>query len=241
MEREGDRAKSFEETMMSRATVIVGIDEAGRGPLAGPVVAAACHIPLPVFKRKKSYGAWAPMEKIREDEFLIADSKALTPDQREKAFEWITQNCFFGIGIADNVSIDTKGILASTEVAMQTALQMLAEHITPTYVIIDGRDHFWFDYPHSSIIRGDDSEPTIAAASIIAKVTRDTMMIEAAKEFPVYGFDGHKGYGSSLHIEAIKKHGPCAIHRRTFLRNIMPTLSRDSAASPSMKTTIFRQ
>ena len=104
---------------------------------------------------------------------------------------------------------------------MNQAVAMLAKKITPTYLLIDGRDKFWFDYPHTSIIRGDNSEPSIAAASIIAKVTRDKWMTEQAKKFPEYGFASHKGYGSTEHMDAIRKYGPCELHRRSFLGRIL--------------------
>ncbi len=201
--------------------VIVGIDEAGRGPLAGPVVAGACHIPLPLYNRRRSYGAWSPNKRAISNDCIIGDSKALTADQREKAYVWITQNCPWGFGIVGADVIDRIGILEATNEAMRQALSMLSEKITPTYLLVDGRDAFWFDYPHSSIIRGDDKEACIAAGSIIAKVTRDRLMIEAAQEFPQYGFEGHKGYGSSDHIAAIKSYGPCVLHRRSYLRNIL--------------------
>ncbi len=204
--------------------MIVGIDEAGRGPLAGPVVAGACHIPLPLYNRRRSYGAWSPNKRAISNDLIIGDSKALTADQRERAYAWITEHCFWGYGIVSAEAIDRIGILEATNEAMRQALTMLAEKITPTYLLVDGRDAFWFDYPHTSIIRGDDLEPAIAAGSIIAKVTRDRLMVEAASEFPVYGFEGHKGYGSSNHIAAIKEHGPCAIHRRSFLRNILTSV-----------------
>lgn len=200
--------------------VIVGIDEAGRGPLAGPVVAGACHIPLPLYNRRRSYGAWSPHKRAIKNDCIIGDSKALTAEQREHAYAWITANCFWGVGMVSAEAIDRIGILEATNEAMRLALTMLSEKITPTYLLVDGRDAFWFDYPHTSIIRGDDLEPAIAAGSIIAKVTRDRLMIEAAQEFPQYGFEGHKGYGSSNHIAAIKEYGPCGIHRRSFLRNI---------------------
>ncbi|HVW66795.1 MAG TPA: ribonuclease HII [Candidatus Peribacteraceae bacterium] len=201
--------------------VIVGIDEAGRGPLAGPVVAGACHIPLPVFGRRKPYGAWSPFARKRTPDIIIADSKALGEDGREIAYAWITEHCAWGIGMSSQEEIDAYGILQATENAMQQALAMVAERITPTYVLVDGNDKFWFDYPHSSVVRGDDKEPTIAAASILAKVTRDRLMLECATDFPQYGFERHKGYGSEEHIAAIKTHGPCALHRKSFLRNIV--------------------
>lgn len=189
---------------MSESPVIIGIDEAGRGALAGPVVAGACvlidglaHMPL------------------------IRDSKKLSSEQRENAYEWITNNCCFGIGIVEAIYIDTHGILAATEKAMQDAVTDIEKHITPTYLLIDGRDKFWFNYPHSSVVRGDDSEPCIAAASIVAKVTRDKLMISYG-ESGEYGFQEHKGYGTQAHMEAIGTHGISDLHRRTFLRSILP-------------------
>jgi len=127
----------------------------------------------------------------------------------------------WGIGESSHAVIDEFGILEATNRAMNQAVAMLAEKITPTYLLVDGRDKFWFDYPHTSIIRGDDSEPSIAAASIIAKVTRDKWMTEQAEKFPEYGFDSHKGYGSAEHMEAIRKYGPCELHRRSFLGRIL--------------------
>ena len=188
---------------MSQTPVIIGLDEAGRGALAGPVVAGACFLPdesIPSF---------------------IQDSKALSPEIREKAFEWIQAHCTYGYGIVSAQHIDQYGILASTEKAMQEALAMVAETITPTYVLTDGRDKFWFNYPHSSIIRGDESEPCISAGSIIAKVTRDTIMKEYASQFPQYDFASHKGYGSAEHIATIRKYGICTLHRTTFLTKIL--------------------
>ncbi len=184
--------------------IIAGIDEAGRGPLAGPVVAGAC-IEIPALKQHP----------------LIRDSKQLTEEQREEAFAWIEKHCSFGFGVVGADVIDAVGILTATEQAMQEALTMLSERQRPTYLLIDGRDKFWFDIPHSSLIGGDALEPCISAASIVAKVTRDRLMKEEAKKYPLYGFDGHKGYGAPQHIEAIHTHGPCPIHRKTFLRNIL--------------------
>lgn len=197
--------------------VIAGIDEAGRGPLAGPVVAGICVLDIPLKEAKK--GRWTPEGTT----IVIGDSKALTDAEREEAYAWITTNCAWGMGMSDAQMIDTQGILTSTESAMHGALEQLEQLLTPTYLLVDGRDKFWFNYPHSSVIRGDSLEPAIAAASIIAKVTRDRLMIEAAKAHPLYGFEGHKGYASEMHIEAIKKHGPCVLHRKTFLRNIIPS------------------
>ncbi|MFH0851252.1 MAG: ribonuclease HII [Candidatus Peregrinibacteria bacterium] len=186
--------------------VIAGIDEAGRGALAGPVAAGACILP----------------EKIPLPPF-IRDSKKLTPDVREEAFAWIAAHCIYGTGIVDAAFIDHYGILSATEKAMQEAVEMLAQICRPTYLLVDGRDKFWFDYPHTAIINGDDLEPCIAAASIVAKVTRDRLMMKLEGIFPGFGFAVHKGYGTPEHITAIRSLGPCPLHRRTFLSSIAPT------------------
>lgn len=182
------------------ASVIVGIDEAGRGPLAGPVIAGACI----------DCGSFPPN--------LIRDSKQLSEAEREKAFLWIREHCTYGVGIAAAEEIDRIGILEATQKAMQNALALVAKIVTPTYVLVDGRDQFWFDYSHSSIIDGDQKESCISAASIIAKVTRDRWMVEVAhQKFPQYNFAKHKGYGTPEHLAALEKYGPCPIHRRSFL------------------------
>ena len=200
--------------------IIVGIDEAGRGPLAGPVVAGAC-VDCTTFPTS-----------------LVRDSKQLSEENREKAFLWIEEHCAYGIGIADASEIDRIGILEATQKAMQESLARVAEIVTPTYILIDGRDQFWFDYAHSSIIDGDRKEPCISAASIIAKVTRDRWMVETAhRRFPQYNFAKHKGYGTPEHLAALEKYGPCPLHRRSFLRNMLKNnhitlaLSRHSASS----------
>ena len=185
-------------------TLIIGIDEAGRGALAGPVVAAACCIP----------------NNLKKFPVRIADSKKMTPSEREESFLWITEHCLFGIGIVSHNVIDTDGILAANERAMQEAVKSLETKLQkkqPLYLLIDGRDKFWFDHPHSSIVRGDDSEKCISAASIIAKVTRDHLMIDMDKKYAGYGFAQHKGYGTALHTASIKKLGICKIHRKTFV------------------------
>lgn len=181
------------------ATHVVGIDEAGRGALAGPVVAAACIL-LP----RKKY-------PVR-----IGDSKQLSPADRDESFDWITRECIYGVGLIDAPEIDRIGILAATEIAMQKAVAEVASVQSNLYLLVDGRDAFWFDHPHSSIIRGDTSEKCIGAASIIAKVTRDRHMIALDKEFPQYGFAVHKGYGTPEHYQAIAKHGLLPLHRKTF-------------------------
>lgn len=199
--------------------VIVGIDEAGRAPLAGPVSAAACVLPVLLFRRSRTWPAWSPFEDPPEDgDCIIADSKKLTSEQRETAYRWITAHCPYGAGMVGAEEIDRIGILAATEKAMQNALAQLEFLVTPTYLLVDGRDKFWFNYAHSAMIRGDEREPCIAAASIIAKVTRDRWMVKAAKEFATYGFERHKGYGTRAHFAALSRLGPCPLHRRTFLK-----------------------
>ncbi|MFH0770989.1 MAG: ribonuclease HII [Candidatus Peregrinibacteria bacterium] len=192
----------FKDFVNSSGAVIAGIDEAGRGALAGPVVAGACILSTRI-----------PLSS------LIRDSKQLTASEREDAYAWLSMHALFAAGIAEAGMIDSDGILAATECAMQQAVEILSRRLKPTYLIIDGRDHFWFDIPHSSIVRGDESEPAISAASIVAKVTRDRLMQNRSLLFSAYGFASHKGYGTEEHFRALQAHGPCAIHRRTFLKN----------------------
>ena len=188
------------------SAVTAGIDEAGRGALAGPVVAGACILPKDI-----------PLPRF------IRDSKVLTPDVREEAFAWIAAHCAYGAGIVEADFIDLHGILPATERAMQQAVAELAQRCRPTYLLVDGRDKFWFHSPHPAIIDGDALEPCISAASIVAKVTRDRLMVDLAKAFPHYGLEGHKGYGTPEHFTAIRTLGPCRIHRCTFLSSIATT------------------
>lgn len=177
---------------------IAGVDEAGRGPLAGPVVAAACIIPDGGFFES------------------LNDSKLLTPDQRNTLFEQITTcpNLIFGIGIVDIQTIDRINILQATFVAMKKAVEALS--IQPDYILVDGNQLPMFDIPSESLVRGDSLSISIAAASIIAKVTRDRIMEEMDGKWPEYGFKQHKGYATEQHLEAIMKFGPCSIHRKSF-------------------------
>lgn len=210
--------------MTPQLAVTVGLDEAGRGPLAGPVVAGAVHLPCSV--KKSRTGGWS-VDGVR-----LFDSKQLTPKERDEAYAWIIENCPWGVAHSTAADIDTHGIMASNESAMQRAVMMLTKTITPTKLLVDGRDTYKFEYAHSSIIKGDTKEACIAAASIVAKVTRDRMMLAYAKEFPLYGFERHKGYAAPLHIEALKKHGPCEIHRRSFLTAILSIDALSSAKWP---------
>lgn len=156
----------------------------------------------------------------------------LSEEQRERSYAWIAENCAYGVGLSDAQEIDMHGILIATEKAMHVALGQIQTLVKPTYLLVDGCDAFWFDYPHSSVIRGDSLEPAIAAASIIAKVTRDRLMKEQARIWPQYGFEAHKGYGSELHMEALKVHGACPLHRQSFLRKFF---ERELSAKRSLK------
>lgn len=184
-------------------TIIVGIDEAGRGALAGPVVAAACVLP-----------------DLDSFPVPIGDSKQMSPEERAMSARWLITNCVHGIGLVEAEEIDRIGILAANEIAMQQAVKQVAALHKRLYLLVDGRDAFWFDHPHSSIVRGDATELCIGAASIIAKVTRDRKMASLRKKFPRFAFEKHKGYGTPEHFAEIKKHGMCEVHRKSFLRNL---------------------
>ncbi|MBU4257091.1 ribonuclease HII [Patescibacteria group bacterium] len=186
--------------------LIAGIDEAGRGPLAGPVV-AACVIFKPGFK----------MEDLEFSELrLVNDSKKLNEKKREALFKVIKEECRgIGVGICDHKTIDRINILQATFLAMKKAIGALKEK--PEFIMVDGK--FLIpncSYKQKAIIGGDKSVFSIAAASIIAKVTRDRIMRKMHEQYPDYGFDKHKGYGTKLHLACLKKYGPCEIHRRSF-------------------------
>ena len=177
---------------------IAGVDEAGRGPLAGPVVAAACVIP----------------EGIEIDK--INDSKQLTPAKRAEIFFQLKKHpkVDFGIGIIDAEIIDEINILQATLLAMKESIKRLS--IMPNAVIVDGKQTPDVDMYKVAIVKGDAQSLSIAAASIIAKETRDALMDEYHEKWPKYGFNKHKGYGTKFHREMIEKYGPCPIHRVTF-------------------------
>ena len=176
---------------------VAGLDEAGRGPLAGPVVAAAVVI--------------APDRRIRH----LADSKLLTAERREELFAVIADRAVaVGIGIVDHVTIDRINILEATRVAMRLALDNLG--VMPELVITDFVALRDLPCPQKNLVDADARCATVAAASIVAKVTRDRIMTEADKQFHEYGFARHKGYGTADHLAALDRHGPCALHRRSF-------------------------
>ena len=182
---------------------IAGIDEAGRGPLAGPVVAAAV-----IFGRNFMLDG-------------VKDSKKLSAVQREKHYGDIMNKAItWGVGMATHEEIDAINILQATLLAMRRALSALA--FPPDYLLVDGRDLPQLSPSGRAVIKGDDRSFTIAAASIIAKVTRDRLMVALHERYPDYGFDRHKGYGTAAHRDMILKFGSCPVHRLTFLRKILP-------------------
>lgn len=177
---------------------VAGVDEAGRGPLAGPVAAAAVILPA-------GYQCEG-----------LDDSKRLTENRREALFEVITKDrsIRWGLAFAEAEEIDEINILKATHAAMARAVESMGGPVD--YCLIDGLPLPSFPWPHEGIVKGDGKSLSIAAASIIAKVARDRRMREHAAEFPEYGFERHKGYGTQVHLEALSAHGPCRIHRRSF-------------------------
>lgn len=175
---------------------IVGVDEAGRGPLAGPVLAAAVIL--------------NPNYPING----LADSKKLAEKQREKLYREIMAHCIVGIGHASVTEIDQMNILQATLLAMRRAVSQLT--VVPAEIWVDGNQDPQFSYPTRLIIGGDAMIPAISAASIIAKVTRDRLMRDLDEQHPGYGLAQHKGYGTTQHITALKKLGASACHRKTF-------------------------
>jgi ribonuclease HII len=176
---------------------IAGVDEAGRGPLAGPVVAAAVIVD--------------PGKRIRG----LADSKVLTPERRAVLYDLIqTRALAVGVAVVDHETIDRINILEATKLAMHEAVAALA--IVPELVITDFVALPALSCPQRNLVDGDARCASVAAASIIAKVTRDRLMLEADAKFPEYGFARHKGYGTAEHLAALDRLGPCPLHRRTF-------------------------
>jgi ribonuclease HII len=200
-----DMLRYEKEAWQSGLFFIAGIDEAGRGPLAGPVVAAAV-----AFERE-------PLEKGGAEFFAgLTDSKALTEKRREHFFEQLQSYSFVRIGCAviGQDVIDEINILQATWRAMAEAVAQISP--LPDLALVDGRPVRGFPCKSKSIVKGDAQSLSIAAASIIAKVTRDRLMTELDVQFPHYGFARHKGYGTKAHLAAIHRHGPCPHHRKTF-------------------------
>lgn len=189
-------------------TYLAGLDEVGRGPLAGPVVAAAVILN----PGKKIY-------KI-DDSKKLSEKKRLSlePRIKEKAISW-------AIAEASVAEIDTLNIINASFLAMKRAIDKL--EINPEFLLVDGRDFPTFLYRDQgqplngrAVVKGDGISISIASASVLAKVYRDALMVKLAKQFPLYGLESHKGYAAKEHIDAIKEHGPCPLHRKKFIRNI---------------------
>ncbi len=191
---------AIEQELRARGvTMICGIDEAGRGPLAGPVCAAAVILP---------------------DDLIIPgldDSKKLTDKRRRELMPIIKEQAIsWGIGFASHQEIDEINILQATFLAMERALANM--QIKPNFALIDGNREKDFGLPVKTVVKGDSLSANIAAASVLAKVTRDDLMEAMANDYPGYGFEIHKGYGTKAHYAALTEKGPCAIHRMTFLK-----------------------
>lgn len=187
------------ERMAEGYRTVCGVDEAGRGPLCGPVVAAACILPVDL-----------------EIEGLN-DSKKLTEKKREKLFDVITEKAIsFSIAMATVEEIDQLNILEATLLAMRRAIAGLS--VPADYALIDGNISRDFPLPCRAVVHGDATSPSIAAASILAKVTRDRMCLDLDAEYPQYGIAKNKGYGSKAHMDALRAYGPSPIHRKKFIR-----------------------
>ena len=180
---------------------ICGVDEAGRGPLAGPVCAAAVILPI---------GIEIPG---------LDDSKKLSDKRRRELLPIIKEKAIaYGIAFADENEIDEQNILQATFLAMERALAQLT--VKPDIALVDGNRLKDFGIPAQAVVHGDSLSASIAAASVLAKVTRDDYMLQMATEYPGYGFEVHKGYGTKTHYAALAEQGPCAIHRMTFLKKL---------------------
>lgn len=187
------------EILQSRLSTICGVDEAGRGPLAGPVCAAAVILPHGI--------------EIKG----LNDSKKLSEKKREMLYDIIIENALcFGIAFASVEEIEEYNILNATYIAMNRAISQLK--IAPDLALIDGNQTKGIEFDCQSIVGGDAKCASIAAASILAKVTRDRLMCEYDKDYPQYGFSGHKGYGTKEHYDALREFGPCQLHRMSFLK-----------------------
>ncbi len=183
-------------------TAVCGIDEAGRGPLAGPVVAAAVILPE---------GIQLPG---------VNDSKKITEKKREILFDFVKEHALaYGIGEASETEIDEINILQATFLAMRRAVEAL--QLPADYALVDGNRIQGLPIPAETVIGGDGKVLSIAAASILAKVTRDRYMRDMAAQYPEYGFEKHKGYGTKAHYSAIEQYGICPLHRKTFLKKVL--------------------
>lgn len=210
-----DRFLHERETLATGITRLAGVDEAGRGPLAGPVAAAAVILPR----------AWVE-QGIPAEFAALNDSKQLTEARREEFYALITGHgeIEFGISLAESSVIDALNILRATHQAMNAALRQLKPR--PQHALVDGNPVKSLLVPQTALVKGDARSYSIAAASVLAKVTRDRLMAKADELWPEYGFIRHKGYPTPEHLAALAQHGPCPIHRRSFapLRKPEPEL-----------------
>jgi ribonuclease HII len=209
-----DRFAFERELLRQGFTNFAGVDEAGRGPLAGPVVAAAVRLPT----------GWVE-QGLPPELAGLNDSKRLSAAQRERFFEFLTGEADIHCGLAqvDALEIDTVNILQATHRAMNQALAALRP--PAQRALVDGRPVDSLVVPQTALIQGDARSYSIAAASVLAKVTRDRLMVEFDRQYPAYGFAVHKGYGTPDHLAALARHGPCPIHRRSFAPVRQPQLS----------------
>jgi ribonuclease HII len=214
--------------------MVIGIDEVGRGPLAGPVVACAASLRNWEIVNSNWDTKDPNYQLLFANYSKIKDSKLLTEKQREALYDFICEHFHVGIGLCDHHMIDKINILEATHLAMKKALSALAQNVergaseknsvpgstlqvTRKIVLVDGNKKIpQIDIEQRAVIGGDKIVKSISAASIIAKVTRDRMMLLMDQKFPQYGFSKHKGYGTKLHMECLKQFGPCEIHRRSF-------------------------
>jgi ribonuclease HII len=220
-----------EEELRAQGYTVIGVDEAGRGPLAGPVVA----------------GAVALDERFETERFAaLHDSKQVSEEAREKLFEQLTQEFAWGVGEADAAEIDAINIRQASWLAMRRAVENLQARFGQTstcptpdastcspFILLDGLGYGPGPWPYEALVKGDAREACIAAASIVAKVWRDRLMRVAHERFPQYGFAQHKGYPSPAHLEALRLRGPCELHRRSFgpVRRAVQAAASEAPAS----------
>jgi ribonuclease HII len=238
------RLTAFDRTCFGENAALVGVDEAGRGALAGPVVAAACWV-------RRDFYETPGCRRVRP---LVRDSKELSADEREAALRGLEKcreagGILFFPGVATVEEIAEHNILGATRVAMRRAVDAVlaaagcppgawlpvdvgdlffdpAQDVavrTRPLILVDGRPLKPFFYPHRALVKGDGRSFAIAAASIVAKVTRDRLMQELHEAYPLYGFDSCKGYGTPKHVDALSRHGTCPLHRERFLRKLLET------------------
>jgi ribonuclease HII len=212
--------KSIIRELLMKHKYVIGIDEAGRGPLAGPVSVGAV-----LFERDE----YEKFKKENKETLAGRDSKKLSEKKREEWFENIESRqgkalageFNFSVGFSSNKVIDTKGIVPAISIAIEKIFSEFNKKPEECLVLLDGNLKAPEEFKNQeTIIKGDEKEPVISLASIVAKVSRDRYIVDLSKKYPEYGFEKHKGYGTKVHYEKIRKHGLCTIHRRSFLRKL---------------------